>query len=60
VDVGAADARPQDANQNVVDADFRYRNIFEPESRLSVSFNESFQRVPPALVRNETNVYSPS
>ena len=35
VDVGAADARAVDAYEHVVDADFRFGNVFEPQAGLA-------------------------
>src|SRR5262249_55565419 len=44
VDVGAADAGLENANQNVVDADPGLLDIFQPESGLAAAFDQSFHR----------------
>jgi hypothetical protein len=37
--VGAADARALDADQNIVDADGRDRHVFKPQARLGTRFD---------------------
>jgi len=47
VDVGAANARTQHANENIVDSDRRLRNILEPQTLFGMSFDQRFQLQPP-------------
>jgi hypothetical protein len=42
VEISAAHAGAVYLDQNVVDADFRHFDIFEPQARLALAFNESF------------------
>jgi hypothetical protein len=42
VQVGTADSRAKHANLHVADAGFRLGNIFEPETSLGATLNESF------------------
>ena len=44
VQVGAADPRLADADQDVVDADLRLRDVLEPEARLGVRLDERLHR----------------
>ncbi len=42
MDIGPADAGAIDSDENVTDADFRFRDVFQPEARFGFSFNEGF------------------
>ena len=44
VEVGSADSRHQDANQNVIRCDRRYGNVFEPKPRLVLALYDCFQK----------------
>ena len=48
--VGAADAGQEDADLDVIDADFRLGNIFEPKARAALTFYESFHFCLPYAV----------
>ena len=40
MNIGAADARALYTDQNIVDADFRFANLFEPQARLPLALYE--------------------
>jgi hypothetical protein len=42
MDIGAADAGPQDAYEHVVDTDARRIDILQPQSGFTLAFNQSF------------------
>src|SRR5882757_2841948 len=42
VDIGAANASAVDLDQNVVDADFGFGNVFEPKTGFRFPFYKSF------------------
>jgi len=45
MNVGTADAGAEDPDQNVINAEGRLGDIFEPQSRLGVRFDECFQGI---------------
>src|SRR5580698_5472111 len=49
--IGAADAGPADADQHVVDADGGFGNVFEPKSRLTLTFDQCFHGMGGAGLR---------
>src|SRR5690242_11153709 len=49
VDIGAANSRVRDADQNVVDADSGFGDIFEPQSWRGLAFDQGLQRLPRSL-----------
>jgi hypothetical protein len=49
VDIGAADSRVRDADQNVVDADRGFGDIFEPQSGRVLAFDQGLQCLPRSL-----------
>jgi hypothetical protein len=63
VDIGAADSRSKNANQDIIDSNGRFGTILQPQSLLRVCFDESFHRgivsdtdskdvtIPPAAMR---------
>src|SRR5690349_245651 len=45
VQISPANARPQDFDQNIIDADLGFGNVFEPKSRLSFAFDKCFHEL---------------
>jgi hypothetical protein len=45
VQIGPANACAQNFDQDIIDADLRLRNVFEPQSRLSFTFDKCFHEL---------------
>src|SRR6476646_2630714 len=59
MEVGSTDSTEFDADQHVADSDRWFRNVFEPQARLLVPLDKSFQMQPRLMIIQDSSFFSP-